>query len=294
MSEATVDSHHPLYEALEALVRESPANRLDHVDGTAIFDAPIFGVADGDDPLFEEYKQIIGPFHLTPREVMQYASQAAPDAPIPSLEQVRVLTWVLPITETTRRSNRKEKEAPSERWAHTRHYGEQFNDALRGFAVNWLREAGYLAIAPMASPLFKTFNDGVENAPTSNWSERHALYAAGQGTFSLSDGFITPRGIAMRCASVVTNLPLAISPRPYKNHTDNCLHYRQGTCGRCIKRCPVGAISLDGHDKMKCRDYVYGALKPYFATYGVRTAGCGLCQTRVPCEAAIPAGRAKH
>jgi len=35
-------------------------------------------------------------------------------------------------------------------------------------------------------------------------------YAAGHGTFSLSDGFITERGIAHRCGSVVTDLPLPV------------------------------------------------------------------------------------
>jgi epoxyqueuosine reductase len=287
----TTDLQRELCDAIEAFVRESPANCFEHIDGGFIFDPPLIGVADGDDPLFAEYKTIIGSYHLTPREVIEYALTAAPDTRYAAVEQLRVLTWVLPVSEQTRRSNRKQKQAPSERWAHTRYYGEQFNEAVRAFTVKWLQQAGYLAVAPMASPLFKIFNTAVDHAPASTWSERHALYAAGQGTFSLSDGFITPRGIAHRCGSVVTNLPLAVSPRLYPDHTFNCLHFREGTCGDCIARCPAGAISVHGHDKLKCMQYVYGTLKPYFETYHVGATGCGLCQAGVPCEARIPAGK---
>ena len=50
----------------------------------------------------------------------------------------------------------------------------------------------------------------------STWSERHAAYASGLGTFGLSDGLITPRGQAMRCGSVVARIavpPLACLPQ---------------------------------------------------------------------------------
>ena len=45
-----------LEEFIKTLVRSSPLNRLDAFDGTHIFDDPLIGFADGDDPLFEEYK----------------------------------------------------------------------------------------------------------------------------------------------------------------------------------------------------------------------------------------------
>ena len=49
------------------LVAESSLNRLSAMDSGPIFDEPLIGVADGDAPLFAEYKRIIGEFHLTPR-----------------------------------------------------------------------------------------------------------------------------------------------------------------------------------------------------------------------------------
>jgi epoxyqueuosine reductase QueG len=32
---------------------------------------------------------------------------------------------------------------------------------------------------------------------------------------------------------------------------------RNGKCGKCIPRCPAGALSEDGHNKLKCRNYLF-------------------------------------
>lgn len=99
----------------------------------------------------------------------------------------------------------------------------------------------------------------------------------------------------MRCGSVVTNLPLAVTPRTCTSHTADCLYLAEGTCAACAARCPAGAITREGgHDKAKCQAYSYGRLRPLVATYGLEgepgaAVGCGLCQTGVPCEAGIPA-----
>ena len=281
-----------LADRIVAFVRESPRNRLWRIDDTPIFGDPLVGFADGDDPLFQEYKTIIGSYHFTPRELIQYAADTFQDAPHRSLEHVAVISWILPAVEQTRESNRREQKEPSRRWTHTRQYGEEFNDAVRYHVVDLLLEAGYLAITmSTTSPLFKRYDAGVPNTPSSNWSERHVAYAAGLGTFGLSDGFITPVGMAMRCGSVVTNLPLPASRRLYKNHVSNCLYLDEGTCGDCIKRCPAGAISAAGHDKQKCLEYTGQTLSYIKMQHGLYITGCGLCQTDVPCEAEIPKQR---
>jgi epoxyqueuosine reductase QueG len=272
-------------EVLSGFIASSPLNRLQRIDGSPMFDAPLVGVADGYDPFFAQYKQIIGSFHLTPFEIMQAALDNGEQAAHLDLATLRVICWVLPITSEIRLSNRRETMGPSERWAHTRFYGQDFNHALRSHLVNWLQAEGYLAVAPTLSPLYAQGPAVMEY--TSAWSERHALYAAGLGTFSLNDGLITPRGIAMRCSSVITNLPLQVTPRPYTNHLANCLFY-SGGCDACIRRCPAGAISPQGHDKDRCAKYQETDLATLREQYGVSIAGCGLCQTGVPCEERIP------
>ena len=274
-------------EVIERSVASSLLNRLPRLDGSPIFDTPLVGVADGADPLFLQYQQIIGPFHLTPLELLQHAAAEGLTAVHNDLACLRVICWVLPINSATREGNRREVTGPSERWQHTKAYGEEFNDALRNHLVAWFSDQGYLVAAPLLSAIYRTRIKSLNL--TSPWSERHALYAAGLGTFSLSDGFITPKGVAMRCGSVITNLPLPVTPRRYTTHTANCLHFSEGICGECIARCPAGAISAVGHDKAKCFHYLDVDLGPLRARYNVATTACGLCQTGVPCEAGIPA-----
>ena len=275
-------------EEIKAFAATAPANRLSFIPNHIIFDEPLVRFAAGDDPIFTEYKTIIASTHLTPREALARACNKSPeDMP----ERLSVISWILPITEKTCKSNRSERLAPSRLWSHTRWYGEKFNDAMRKYVVELLGGAGYLAAAPVLQHYFKT--DKNEKGPYSNWSERHIAYAAGQGTFSLSDGFITERGIAHRCGSVVTDLLLPASPRIAENHLSNCLFYVDGSCNACVVRCPAGAITEQGHDKIKCRAYLesigyYTALKEGYDNEK-SVAGCGLCQTKVPCEYRIPA-----
>jgi epoxyqueuosine reductase QueG len=157
--------------------------------------------------------------------------------------------------------------------------------------VRLLAEMGYLAVAPAIQPFFKVSAN--EKGDLSNWSERHIAYAARHGTFSLSDGFITERGIAHRCGSVVTDLELRVSPRTAESPYSNCLFYTDGSCKACIARCPAEAITEAGHDKVKCHNYVFEDLEYLLKEYEVGVVGCGLCQVKVPCEARIPVKKVK-
>ena len=54
---------------IRGFVEESPGNRRPE-NGGLYFDEPLVGFAAADEPLFARYKEIIGPFHLTPQELM--------------------------------------------------------------------------------------------------------------------------------------------------------------------------------------------------------------------------------
>ncbi len=265
---------------IRKFVLESPLNRFPD-SNEPYFTEPLVGFAAAEDPLFADYKRIIGEFHQTPREVM--ADSLGGDSLAAS-----VISWVLPITRATRESNRPEKLFPSQGWARTRSFGEQLNAALRRHLVDWLGAQGHRAVAPQLAPGWQEHRE-TPVGMASSWSERHAAYAAGLGTFSLNDALITPRGIAHRCGSVITDLALEPSARPYPDHRHNCLFHREGSCGLCIARCPANALSREGHDKNACREYVYvTAVNAVAEQYGVAATGCGLCQTGVPCEGQIP------
>ena len=267
-------------------VRESPDNRFPDSD-RPYFEEPLIGFAAADDPLFIEYKRVIGDFHLTPGEIMENTYGVGIG------EARTVVCWILPISGATRESNRKEEKIPSREWALTRAHGEHFNTRLRMHLVEMLGLWGTQAVAPLLSGMWRPVLDP-RVGMASTWSERHAAYAAGLGTFSLNDGFITEKGIAHRCGSIVTNETITPTRKTCRDPWSNCLFSRDGSCGLCIERCPVGAISRQGHDKEKCQAFVYGELrKSAGVLYGVMETGCGLCQTRVPCECKIPDGMEK-
>jgi epoxyqueuosine reductase len=266
----------------------SPGNSLPSFDNDPIFEEPLVGFADGDDPIFDECKKNIGDSYLTPREAWRKV-KSNENSPA----RLSIISIIFPITQKTRDSLRMENEVVSLRWHHTRFQGQAFINGLAQYVVSSIEKLGYQAVAPEQSPAFGWLE--LDNGPASNWSQRHVAYAAGLGTFSLNDGFITPKGIAMRCVSIVTDVVLVPSPRTYPSRVYNCLFYRTGSCGKCIQRCPAGALSEKGHDKKKCRAYTTGDLQKQRLKEMGREGynlgpypACGLCQTGVPCEDKIP------
>ena len=261
----------------------SEENSLNKGSGEAAWDSPLIGYANGADPIFKQYKDVVGPFHWTPLEAFQ---QGFPDQPF-SADNLTVISWILPQTEATKQDNRLQTKYPAERWARSRIFGEQFNHKLRKHTADTLTTAGYPAVAPMELPAWSV-KDSKLFVWASVWSERHAAYAAGLGTFGLCDGLITPKGKAMRAGSVVVKLSLPTTPRPYTDHHAYCSFYANGTCGECIQRCPADALSTSGHDKRKCSDHLKVTRRYVTENYGFEGYGCGLCQTGVPCESGIP------
>jgi ferredoxin len=279
-----------LVEAIKDYVHNSPLNRLTGIDDSPIWEEPLVGFADGDDPLFDDFKTVVGEAHLTPREALAAHLQDSVGSEPPAMPRVGVVSWVLPAARETKLGNREMTVGPSRRWNHTRFQGEAFNDSLRRYVVSWLEARGCAATAPVLTGHFVTGRSC--NGLTSTWSERHVAYAAGHGTFGLSDGLITVRGIAHHCGSVVAGAGWLPSPRRYSHHLEYCPYPVDGSCGVCIKRCPAGAIGPGGHDKDKCREYLFVTLAEwvkqpgYVGSYGA----CGLCQTQVPCESRVPCG----
>ncbi|MHC6203785.1 (Fe-S)-binding protein [Breznakiellaceae bacterium SP9] len=250
------------------------------------YDEPLVRFVSATKHLFSEYKTLIGAEHLTPKEAFEteFGSGTFTDG--------TVLSVVLPINEKIRESNRGQKEWPSREWVLNRTFGDGvLIDKTAHYIEEMLREKGFRAVAPYSARWFHTFK--TLTGPSSIWSERHIAYAAGQGTFSLNDGFISERGIAVRLISVVTDLMLERDDDgeagTVMDHHANCLFYgKDSKCGACIARCPVHAITEQGHDKIACRQYCYGeeSAKVAVSLGGnpKNGAGCGLCQTAVPCE----------
>ncbi|MCL2111392.1 MAG: 4Fe-4S binding protein [Clostridiales bacterium] len=171
---------------------------------------------------------------------------------------------------------------PSDGWLHGRIDGQPPSDGAIKAVAEAIRAEGYEAVIPMHDTRLEVFMNPADppgTRYTSNWSERHAAFAAGLGTFGVSRGLITELGTAGRFASLVTTLPLAPTPRPYTGLLEYCTR-----CGACVAACPSGAIPADGlKDHLPCSLHLIKIKEkedPYF--------GCGKCQSGMPCSFSRP------
>ena len=244
--------------------------------GVKMFEEPIVGFGSAADDLFEEYLKpgVIGPWFMKPEKWLDGAKT--------------VVSMFFPFTEEIKNSNRSCTEEPSSLWLHGRIEGQAFISEFSRNLRDAFIEKGVAACAPAVDERFQSVSGGNnfkeypevnEKTFGSNWSERHAAFVCGLGTFGLSKGLITRKGIAGRFASVIIDLELEADVRPYKEIYEYCTK-----CGACIKRCPVNAISLEnGKDHCICGPWMKKTAELYAPRYG-----CGLCQTKVPCESCIP------
>jgi epoxyqueuosine reductase QueG len=264
-------------------LEEDPCNRMGEAWGDErMWMAPLLGVARGDDPIFETFRDKVDPRHWTPAEAFSAGGFSS------GAEELSVVSWILPVNPLTKKENAQQKDLPSERWARSRIFGEAANVKLRDHITGFLQNAGVEAVAPMNLSDWKQMRSE-RYVYVSNWSERHIAYACGLGTFGLCDGLITTLGKAHRIGSVVLRSKIGPTPRPYARHDEYCLFKVKKTCGACIKRCPAGALSEQGHDKRLCSAYLGDKTAPFVQErYGFKGYGCGLCQTGVPCSSGIP------
>jgi NAD-dependent dihydropyrimidine dehydrogenase PreA subunit len=276
---------------INTFLREDESNRMTGVDGSLFWEPNVLiGFCSGNDPIFQEYKKLVGPFHLTPKEAFTKYCEIY-NIEIDSTENLTVVAFILPMNPLTKKENFEySPDWPSERWAHTRLYGEEANVKLWKYLLSELKkEFGILGVAPAAEQtLFKRFKrhkDAWQGRHASTWSHRHMCFASGLGSFGLSDGFINERGKAMRCGSFVINHKLpSDDDKRAASRREHCI-----MCGDCVSRCPVEAITMEeGHNKHKCF-IKNGSTIPYIREhYKISIYGCGLCQVGVSCTDGIP------
>ena len=259
------------------IFRKAPDNRLPGDEPRAIYDEPLIGFAAADDTLFEEYKkpEVIGPWHMSPEEWLPGSKC--------------VVSLFFPFSEAVRKAHRESRGSIAFEWLWARVEGQALLDSMMKQAMQELESLGIRSVVPAIDGRFKAMQGGKggitgyeeinENSFGSTWSERHAAYACGLGTFGLSKGIITEKGMAGRFASIIIDLELEADPRPYSGVYDYCTK-----CGACIRRCPVNAITMEkGKDHNICGPWVDQSKETYAPRYG-----CGLCQTGVPCESRRP------
>ena len=277
-----------IIEMIEEAVVKSPYNSLSIIGapGKPMWEKPIVGFAKGDDPYFTYYKKTIGDFYWLPKVVynLKYKDEQVDD------DQLTVISIGFPQTAETKSEQRKATSMPSDRWLYTRGEWEVMIDKITEDIVTKLVSDGYKAVSLDSIKEFSRHTSETFGI-ASNWSHRHTAFIAGLGTFGLSDGLITKKGKAMRFTTIIINRKLEPTKREYDNYHEYCKFYKDGSCGACIARCPVNAITKDGHDKNRCSAFlqkIKGEIGPDFVKNSHYISGCGLCQSKVPCQDGIP------
>lgn len=246
-----------------------------------MWDRPLVGYAAGDDPYFNFLKEHIGPFHWSPAEAFQIKYPGTV-----SKEKLSVVSMVFPQMMDTKLAQSKETKCPAREWIVSRGEWEPLMKEFSGILVQRLEEMGIRSVSIDLLPEFSTARSEALGI-ASKWSHRHIAYLAGLGTFGLSEGLITEKGKAVRITSLILEAPLIPSQRSYETHQEWCLFYKDGSCGICMKRCPAGAITEEGHDKDTCDGYEEEFAEKYWPEdikRGNYILGCGLCQAGVPCQ----------
>lgn len=241
----------------------------ENVVGTRIYEEPIFAFGSADDENFKLLKETpaIGEHFMLPN---QWVPQAK-----------TVISFFLPFSEEVKKGNKMDKVWPSEAWLHGRIEGQKLLSNLCRYLNSELIRLGFDSVVPSLDERFWSSKEksNPELSFTSNWSERHVAFVCGLGTFGLSKGIITKKGMAGRLGSIVTGLYLQPDERKYKEVYEYC-----SMCGACVKKCPVDAISIEnGKNHIKCSEFLDVTADKYKPRYG-----CGKCQVSVPCESRIP------
>ena len=258
----------------EKFISDSPGNYITkeaalhpNCVGMKIFESPIFAFGAADDGLYTMYKapEVIGRHFLSPAEWLPGAKT--------------VISFFLPYTTEINTANAANCHWPADEWLHGRYEGQQLIKQLLEYLVDIIGEAGYKSLAPSLDRQFKMGSSDENSTFASNWSERHIAYACGLGTFGLSKGIITRKGMSGRLGSVVTKLDLPKDSRGYSDIYEYC-----NMCGICIDRCPANAISfVSGMNPELCSAFLDKVMEKHNPRYG-----CGKCQVGVPCEGEIP------
>lgn len=234
-----------------------------------IYDEPLIGFADANDPIFDTFKkdEVVGESYMKPIEWLPEAKS--------------VISMFLPFTEDVRRSNSDCGIQPSEEWLYARVEGQDFIARFTDAVGEALKQIGINCCIPTNDKRFSTVSTELDGDVhvISTWSERHAAYACGLGTFGITRGIITKKGTAGRFCSIIIDRDTQPDVRQYSGVYDYCIR-----CGACIAKCPANAISLE-HFKNNglCGAWVDGTRERFAPRYG-----CGKCQLGVPCESGIP------
>jgi len=251
-----------LRKELEAYV----AADLQNPDARQFWEMPIMASAPVDER-FAILPDIAMDEHLLPKDLLATAKT--------------VIVFFIPFQKWLVKENR-EGDRPCRNWGqayvHTNDLIERASRELSDLLV----KAGYRSELTPATHNFD------EEKLMARWSHKHLGHLAGLGRFGTHCMLITPKGCCGRFGSLVTEAELG--DHPLIATEEACLLRAGKTCGKCVERCPVGALKEDDFDRRKCWDRLNENFRTldYFSDLPGTTDVCGKCAVMMPCSFANP------
>lgn len=223
---------------------------------------PIVGFTTADDPGFLDIRREINPDHYLPEDMLPGAKS--------------VVSFFVPVSEVTALNNLHN--GPSYDYAHVKW-------AQKGLMQN--------VIEALRTELLK---DGIHcskntegvipftlTPPYHPWLQKPIAVMCGVGKFGINRQIITKSGCAGRLGSVVIDAETTPTGRIEEEY---CLYLVDGSCGVCVKNCPVHALSYNMIDRPKCKEQIHMIHSDYTGADKI-VDSCAQC-VAVPCATHIP------
>lgn len=207
------------------------------IDRPDLHRGAIAAISCADDARYRELKGIVGPWVAAPHEVMPEARS--------------VIVFFVPFTREAVRGG-LDGDGTQDKWvrAHCLIYDNR-QQILDG-ACAYVEAAGFSAEVAEGECSYDE-----ETGKRCTWSHKSAGFISGLGAFGANRTLITEKGAAGAMFTILTDAVLQPSP-PYSG--PECGYPESGNCRRCFDSCPVGALTPEGLDLVRCQDMVFAHL----------------------------------
>lgn len=208
---------------------------------------------------FQRLREIVGEQHLLPDDLLPGAQS--------------MVAFFLPFSEEVVRVNRRSPYVARE-WAVAYVETNKLISHICEVLVQALKEKGIEVAWELPTYAFD------KEKLVARWSHRSVAALVGLGSFGLNRLLITDSGCTGRYGSLLLNARLTPSDREPK---ERCLYFYDGSCLKCVQRCPVNALTENGEfDRAACYKYLLEA-DAFFDDLPLSEV-CGKCSVGMPCS----------
>jgi len=222
------------------------------------------------DERFDQLPQIAAGDHLLPWDLLPTAKS--------------VIVFYIPFKKDLVKAN-KPGERPCREWGVAYVQTNDLIGRLSQALGDFLNEHGYQS---GLTPATHNFDDVKLMA---RWSHKHLAHLVNLGRFGINHLLITPVGCTGRLGSFVSEAELG--DHPLIDTETACLLKAGKECDKCIKACPVAALSENDFDRRSCWNRLNDNRRvlDYFSDLPESTHVCGKCAALVPCSFINPVAR---